>query len=249
MIRGTPKKLGIVPIVDATFELRFEPSDLSANELMLGLMHRELKDQIPKVSALPQATIPREMIQSIAALQYQPQRSLSGDQYHLALGPKVLALACIRPYSGWAAFSEMIRRTVDSLRNTDQVKEVERFSLKYRNIIEALPEVNQLGMLNVHLDVSSLPFGAKSTHIKVETAREQFDNLITIQTHTEVAINTTDERLRGILVDVDTIYQRELQNFWSDANHLLEKAHEVEKYLFFNILKPGTLESLNPEWE
>jgi len=245
----TPTRLGRVPIIDVAFELRFEPSSPSASELILGMIFKDLGTDLPNVAILPQASFPIEMIQSVPQLQYQPQRLMTGEQFQVALGPKVLAVLCKRPYPGWHLFKPIVRRVLDSLRDTEQVRRVERFSIKYRNVIESSSDHDQLQMLNVQLDVADLGFMDKSALLRVETSTDLFDNLIGIQTHVEAKIDDSNEIIRGVLVDVDTIYQKDLSDYWSAADALLEQAHETEKQVFFAILKPDTIEALKPVWE
>ncbi|GEM_PF-7075066 len=114
----TPTRLGRVPIIDVAFELRFEPSSPSASDLILGMIFKDLGTDLPNVATLPQASFPIEVIQSVPQLQYQPQRLMTGEQFQVALGPKVLAVLCKRPYPGWNLFKPFVLRVLKSLSAT-----------------------------------------------------------------------------------------------------------------------------------
>lgn len=245
----TPIRLTNVPVLEAIFELRFEPREFSAHELLPGLMFPKLKAYVAHLESLGPSHLPQELLQRDPALRYQLTRRLSGKQFTVGFGPRIIHLAALRPYPGWSEFREAINKTLASLRDSEQVKSIERFSIKYRNCIATENSGDQLNALNVNLRVGELDITKKSTRIAVESEAGDFQNLISILTRTLVDVNATSERLFGVLIDVDTVYSGRLDNFWAEIDGLLESAHRTEKTAFFSLLTDETLETLGPVWE
>lgn len=244
-----PTRLSTVPIIEATFQVRFAPVEPQAHELLPGLLLPRLRDYVPHFEGLGPGHLPVEILQQDPSLWYQHTGRLTGPQYNVGFGPRVLSLSANRPYPGWPEFRKVVEHTLDALRASEQARNIERFSLKYRHCLEAGHDIDHLSLLNVNLSVGNLQFAHKSARIAVESTDGDFQNLVSVLTRASVSINATGEQLFGVMLDVDTIHNGGYSDFWNEAGHLMDAAHKVEKETFFGLLTRETLESLGPVWE
>lgn len=248
MATKTPKKLENDPIIETSFELRFEPADTSSPDLLPGMLLPHLRQYVTGLDSIGPSNIPAEIVAQEPSLWYQPTKRLRGANHTLAIGPRVLALSVNRPYPGWHSFSSAITDVLAALQKTEQVKSVERFSLKYRNLLPVRSESECLSPLNVTFDVAGFDVSQKSIRITCETELDGFQNLINIITRARAQNTQTHESAEGTLIDIDTIFIDGFSDFWSEIKELTEKAHDVEKRVFFKLLTESTTEELKPVW-
>jgi uncharacterized protein (TIGR04255 family) len=83
--------------------------------------------------------------------------------------------------------------------------------------------------------------------LRTELREDGFIHIIQILSSAQ-AVLSTGERFEGLLIDIDTICQREPDEFWSDFQPLLNRAHLLNKILFFHLLTDETIRQLEPEY-
>jgi hypothetical protein len=64
-----------------------------------------------------------------------------------------------------------------------------------------------------------------------------------------VELPGTEGRLKGVLVDIDSIKPMRDDESWDALQQRLDDVHVACKRMFFSILKPETIEALDPEYE
>ena len=52
----------------------------------------------------------------------------------------------------------------------------------------------------------------------------------------------------GSVIDIETVLENNIDDFFGQMKELVEEGHVEEKKLFFSLLKPEYLETLNPEY-
>lgn len=243
------ERLGKDTIVEAIFEMRFSSNIESVADFLPGLLFQNLRERFPQSVRLPAADIPFHIRQKDPNLHYVPQHKLIGDGYNLSIGERVFSISCQRPYTGWQKeFKGVLLDLINKVQSTNVIDNVERFSLKYVNILPSEKDFD-LNMMDINLcagkyDLSS----ARPTHIRTEIIEGSFLNIIQISSGALAEISK-GKTIRGTLLDIDTIKQGPFSDFWSDATDLLEAAHTVEKNLFTSFVSDETLESLEPTYK
>lgn len=242
-----PEKLGHDTIIEALFELRFTSANESVADILPGLLYPNIRSEFPTIERLAITQLPIPVLQADDNLRYMPHYKLSGDHYYLQLGKHVFSIGCPRPYSGWSQFSEKIHALMDLLRQTNILDSIERFSIKYTNLIPESGDFS-LAPLEVNLKAGAFDLETLPTHIRTEVMQDGFLNIIQISSRV-TATTQTNQTLEGVLLDIDTIsWQHDLSNFWDVYADLLEHAHLVEKRIFFSMLTKETIERLEPHW-
>jgi uncharacterized protein (TIGR04255 family) len=150
-----PEKLGRDTIIEALFELRFSSTNESVADILPGLLYPHIRDEFPKIERLGVSQLPVSLLQNDSNFRYAPYYKLSGDHYYIQVGKHVFSIGCPRPYSGWPEFRSKIHALVGLLRDTGLIDSIERFSIKYTNLIPE-PSDFSLAQLNVNFRTGGL---------------------------------------------------------------------------------------------
>lgn len=251
MSKRIPIRLNKEPLLEAVWEIRFA-SDSSApvGEMLPGILYQALTADHPvKVVRLPSADIPRPIAQHDEGLRYLPTVRLEGpegDPFIIQVGERVVTLNCRRPYAGWAAFSERVRRLSQLLQTTGLIHRPERFSLKYIDLIELDPQPS-LASLEASLAVAGHDLVNKPVQLRTEIHQPPFIHILQVASPVDVMI-AGKEPHQGTLVDIDTIHAAGGE-FWETLEERLVLAHDQSKQLFFDLLTEAAIERLEPVYE
>jgi uncharacterized protein (TIGR04255 family) len=252
MTRRIPIRLNKEPLLEAVWEIRFgTDSDLSVGEMLPGMLYNSLRESYPTIVRLPTADIPRPIAQINDALRYVPTVRLEGPPgtpFAVHAGDRVVSLNNRRPYRGWADFSKRIHALAGLLKSTELIKNPERFSLKYVDVI-ALDAPPSLASLQVSLSVAGRDLVNQQVQLRTEIKDESFVHVLQVASPVDVVIAST-ERYRGTLVDIDTVCAvASGEDFWAVLDAQLDEAHARSKKLFFDLLTLEAEERLEPIYD
>src|SRR5437870_4231239 len=120
-----PQKIELCPIIEAVVEIRFEASIF--RNAVFGIVYNSLKDQFSgEVEKLPILQIPENLLQSDPSFQYKPYYKITKGNYALQIGPDVISISCLNPYSGWKEYSQLIFQILENFSKLNIIKKVER---------------------------------------------------------------------------------------------------------------------------
>jgi uncharacterized protein (TIGR04255 family) len=244
--KSVPKRLRKEPLLEAIWEIRFTSDRESVAELLPGLIYKAMAIEFPKIERLPAAGLPSAIVQQDSQLRYVPTVRLEGSPYSIQIGEHVVSLSCPLPYTGWGNFQPKIMGLAEILKETSLITRPERFSLKYIDIIP-LPGSPSLKPLRVVVKLGTHDLTSNPVQFRTELRENGFLHIVQIVSSAQ-AVLSTGERFEGLLLDIDTICQREPGEFWSDFLPLLDRAHQLNKNLFFHILTDETIDHLEPEY-
>jgi uncharacterized protein (TIGR04255 family) len=243
-----PVRLKKEPLLEAIWEIRFSGAQSAVADLLPGMLFKSFPGKYGKASKLPVADIPAPLVEHNLNLRYVPKIRLEGADQTIQIGDHVVSLSRRRPYSGWATFSADIRELAEAVRETGLVGQLERFSLKYIDLIELEKPVG-LALLNLELKMGEYELAGKPVQLRTEIKENDLIHIIQIISPAEVALPGTEARLKGALVDIDSIRPIADGESWGVLYQRLDEVHASCKKMFFNILKPETIEALQPEYE
>ena len=243
----TPIRLERAPLIEALFEIRFDPTNESAGDLLPGLLYQSLGETYRDVETLPMASMPPDIRSKDPNLRYKPYHRLRGKNLQISIGHRVVTLSESPPYSGWDHHKERILELLKSLRETRLIGSVERFSLKCINVIQTLEE-SQLSLLDASIEIAGKTASDNGFHLRAETLEGNFVNIIEILPNTTVMVSDGSQK-NGLMLNVDTIRNIDTEHFWEDELGNLEQAHAVLKNTFFKLLKDETIKGLVPVWQ
>lgn len=243
-----PVKLKKEPLIEAIWEIRFSSAQSSVADLLPGMLFKWFSSKYKKTSKLPIADIPAPVVEHDPNLRYVPKIRFEGANQTIQIGDRVVSLSCRRPYSGWARFSADIRELATAVQETGLIERLERFSLKYIDLIELETKIG-LDYLNLSLKIGEYKLDDKPVQLRAEIKESGLIHIIQIISPAEVVLPGKEARLKGVLVDIDSIRPMEDDESWNILYQRLDEVHLSCKNMFFNILKPETIEALDPEYE
>ncbi len=243
-----PVRLKKEPIVEAIWEVRFVLAGTSTADLLPGIVYQALSNKYPQFTRLPAAEIPVPLAEEDPKLRYTPRFRLDGKNQAILIGEHMVALSCCRPYPGWKKFSADICELVQVLESANLFDRLERFSLKYVNLLD-LTQPPDLNCLNLELKIGEFELHCQPVQLRTEIRQKELVHIIQIASPAKVTIPSRQDQLRGVLLEVDSIRVFPQGSLWSEVIHNLDTAHAASKEMFFKLLTPGTLQALEPEYE
>ncbi len=248
MAHRIPARLRKEPLIEAVWEVRFTSAKPSVGELLPGVVFKALSDKYPGLVRLPSADIPTAIVEHDPRLKYVPKIRLEGGNQAVQIGEHVVSLSCRRPYSGWKRFSEDIRTIIKIVRDTGLIDRLERFSLKYVDLIE-VAQPPSLNCLNLELKMGGYEIDTRPVQLRTDIKEGDLIHIIQIVSPAEVSIPGEPAGASGVLLDIDSIRPMKGNESWADVERHLDEVHAASKRIFFALLTPETLESLEPEYE
>lgn len=245
-----PKKLSKEPLVEALFELRFEESPLPLSKVLPGLLVKDFKSM--EIKPLAASDVPENFRRANPEFKFAPVLSIELEKYLINLSDYTVAVTCKYPYPGWGEFQPMIMKLFKSLSNQDfiQASTIERYSMKYVDLIEAEKREDQLGKLDIDFRLADYSLDKEDFQIRFEKSDNNYTHIITLASS---AIATfSNQKRKGLIIDIDTIkdcQNTQFNNIEKDFEDNLEKIHTVNKKEFFKALKPETVDSLEPVYD
>lgn len=248
-MKTLPKKLKKEPLIDAVFEIRFT-SVFVAGGILPGLLFGKLEGQ-KTIESLPMAQLPQAMRDADPNLLFAPLNRLDWGCYYVNVGDRSVSIGFKHPYSGWNSFKPAITKVMEALKDSNVIKSVDRYSLKYIDLLPATSLQEQVEFVNFDVTLADHKLKKEVFQIRLEIPREGYVHAVQVVSSATATLHTGETR-QGLIVDVDTISNQlnisfdELLNNFSDK---LEAIHQANKKIFFDCLKPQTIDALEPEYE
>jgi uncharacterized protein (TIGR04255 family) len=243
-----PVRLKKEPLLEAVWEIRFSGTKPSVADLMPGMLFRTLSCKYRNIVRLPIADIPATIVEHDPNLRYAPKIRLENDNQVVQIGEHVISLNCRRPYSGWTQFSADIRELAKVVQDTGLIERLERFSLRYIDLIELAQPIG-LDCLNLTLKLGEYEINTRPVELRTKIEEGDLIHIVQITSPAEVVIPKEEGRLKGVLLDIDTIRLLAEKGSWYDISEHLDDVHMACKKMFFSLLKPETIGKLEPEYE
>lgn len=244
-----PKKLKKEPLIDAVFEVRFT-SAFPAGSVLPGLLFGKLVGD-KKIEQLPLSQLPQVMRDADPNLRFAPLSRLDWQQFYINVGDRSVSVGFKHPYPGWNSFKPAIIEVMDILNGADILKSVERYSLKYIDLLPATDLREQVSFVNFDVTLAGHKLENEVFQIRLEIPRDGFIHVIQVVSSATATLHTGEAR-QGLIVDVDTIVNQQgipFEELLSGFSDKLEVIHQANKKVFFDCLKPQTIMALEPEYD
>jgi len=244
-----PKRLKKEPLIDAVFEVRF-PGEFRAGSLLPGMLFAGL-DGDKKSEALPFSQIPQAMRDADANLRYAPLNRIDWGKYFVNVGDRSVSVSFKYPYPGWGSFKPAIINVMEVLKGANVIKSIERYSVKYIDLIPSTDLREQVSFVNLDVTLAGHKLEGEAFQIRLEIPKDGFIHAVQVATSATVTLHNGESR-EGLIVDVDTIAKQDgvtFDDFLSGFGDKLDRIHRANKEVFFDCLKPKTIEALEPEYE
>lgn len=235
-----PKKITPCPLIDTIVEIRFD-SDLLPDAIF-GIIYKEVKEDYPKLQKLPILNVPDVIRLEEPDFKYQPHYQFIHEKFVLQIGPKMLAVSSPGEYVGWEIFLNKIMETYSIIKRLEIISKVTRLGIRYINFFN----FDIFDQINLKVSMNDAPLKSEQTMLRSKSQDGKFMNLLQILN--KATIKGEKEIRKGSIIDIDTHLDEEIKNFFNEIRDLLVEGHEVEKTLFFSLIKDEYLQTLNPEY-
>lgn len=237
-----PKKIDLCPIVDGVVELRFK-STIFPNAVF-GLIFNALQKDFPTVEKLPILQLPEQLRDLDPNFRFKAQyRITSKDGYSVHIGPDVLIIGASMPYKGWEEYFSRIELVIEQVFKTNVIEQILRLGVRFINFFDE--DIFQ--KINLNISINDSTHQPSNTQLRTEIVREGFLNTLNLANNATQKLDQAKER-SGSIIDIDTFRSYEDKDFYGKFKSEINKAHIVEKEIFFNLLKTEYLNSLNPQY-
>lgn len=245
-----PTKLKNEPLVDAVFEIRFSSAAL-ASSVLPGIFFAHIQGQ-PQIDRFPVAEIPSEIRAGQPNFRFQPLMRIHwGESFFVLIGDYSVGLGCRMPYAGWRKFKPHILELVGLLVKSGVLHSVERYSLKYVGVIEGTDVAQQIKRIDIGLRLGKYTVQAEPFQLRVEMRHDSLIHIVQLGAPSTAMLMDGSQRI-GILIDIDTIFERtvtDVNNIMSELPSKIEDIHTRNKEIFFELLTKETLEYLEPSYD
>lgn len=229
------------PLIEVVFEVRFKPKSNFATELLIAI-NQNFGNPLEIIHA-EGLHFPAEIKAQQQEFYYIPSYRINYSLFSLLISDGslvVLKNSLDDQYEGWCGFKNTPLQIIEILKEKGKINEIQRFSLKYTNLI---PTDSALEDLNIAIKIGdeSLHEQAKVT-LKTESKDDDIISLMDISSHVELE-NKSDitgeiRRLSGTLLIIDVIKNSGISNLESvNAEFLegLEILHDKAKQTYSKI--------------
>jgi len=249
-----PARLERDTIVETIFEIRFNSDTKSVASLLPGIVFSSANGALTQITELDTLKLPPEVLLRDPSFRYASHYRLSSDQFYVNIGEHSFSVCGVRPYMGWKAYQEKILLMMGILKESGLIANIERFSLKYTNVVPRDKGESFLADLDVEMRMGPHSLGDRPTLLRTEIEDGGFLNIVQVSTHVsamkiDLPSNVEQpEDTTGTLFDIDTIYMKGgLKDFWERLPAYLNEAHDAEKKVFYSILR--NVDKFGPVWE
>lgn len=235
-----PKRITPDPIIEAVVEIKFEPK--VPPDAILGLVYRKIEDKYKNIQKLPILQLPDEIRTRDSNLRYQPYYKMTHGNFVFQIGPRVLSLS-VAKYPGWDSFAQEINYIYNQCNDSRILDKIVRLGMRYIDFFDS----NMFKHCLLSLYLQGRDFSEQATALHTQVAHDKYVSDLRIS---NMATVTKEGKNReGSIIDIDTYVDDPKFIVNNPLPELLDSQHKIAKELFFSLLKPDFLETLNPEYE
>lgn len=241
-----PKKISPCPIIEAVVELRFKPTSGTPKEAIPGILYNKLiGTDFSEFNKLPVTEIPEFVRESDPNLKYA---ALYASQHknipslRFQFGPRSCSLVSGIDYTGWDVLYRELSKMVEDIHSLKFVKEIERIGLRY---ISFFKDENIFKNTHASCDLAGNSMLESATTLRSEFKLDSFFCALQMSNTAHLSDGKS-----GSLIDIDVFktFPEETDLQIEPFLGAIKDAHDLEKMVFFSLLKEEYLRKLNPEY-
>jgi len=243
-----PTSLEREPLVDAVFEMRLASAH-PLGDILPGFLLHDLGEGT-RVSRLPAADIPQPMRKDDPNLQFTPVQRIDVEGFSILVGDRNIVISCTLPYPKWPNFKMAIIDIISRIGKLGLPGEVERYSLKYVNLLQAPTFEEQIEKIEMSVRLGNLEVTKEHVSLQVHEREEDTVHILSITTGANGHID--GKAVTGALVDIDSIRHAkfpDVRSFSEGVEKGLESLRQKNKEKFFSCLKFSTIQEMGPTYE
>lgn len=199
---------------------------------------------------LPSLSIPKEFRDQDPNFAYVPVCRISWGNYWILIGDRVFGVASKIPYHGWADFKRHILEACTAVLNAGLVQSVSRCSMKYIDILDAIP-FEPAACFKLNFSIGGREAHGNNFHVNLGFKEGEVSH--TLQVFSKAEINLLDGKLlSGPLLDLDSVIElgaEDTNEFLKRLAGRAEQLHDQNKRIVFDSFSEQALQYLEPTYE
>lgn len=250
MTTQIPRRLRIEPLIEAIWQVQFDPApDQAVGDALPGVLFSALRQGHPglMIHRLPVADIPAQVAALDPNLRFAAKYRIEapGWSYLIQVGDRIVTLNCRPPYEGWDMFKQRISALIMILDRSGLIPEPHQHALRYIDLLTLEPPP-ALGSLRIGLSVGDRAIVGDPVQMRVELPDTGCRHVL--QVATPALANLPDGPRQGTLIDLETTAEPTPKR-WEAIQDGLEPLHTASKRLFFTqLLSQDAIERMQPEY-
>jgi len=233
MQKTLPTTVTPCPIIEVVSEIIFNRNMTIEPSAVHGKVYDKLKARYSKVENLPIYQLPEVIRLEDENLKNKPWHKFSNSAYSVMIGANVISIVALEPYSCWSEYKKEIAFVLDLLLETDIVASVTRIGLKYVDKFD-YPIIGQ-----INLGIKSSLNILESQEMQIRTSlstKEDMSAIVSIAN--AVSLVYKDQKQNASILDIDVFhkYENAGEHDIRDVMPFLDKAHDYQKELFFDLI-------------
>jgi uncharacterized protein (TIGR04255 family) len=234
-----PAKIEPCPILEAIAEVRFVTT--VPEQGVVGMVYAQLRERYPDLIPLPLSAFPIEARAANPSLLYQPAVQFHSKEFIIQVGSRVAGLA-IKPkqYPGWTRMREEVVYLLGVLAKAAFISEAERLAIRYVNFLEE----NVFEKIKLDVLVENQPYRSHEMAIITTFVKDAATARLSVANNAVATIE--GKRFPGSLLDIDVWFSSVDFDLFQLGLQKFDEAHVLLKQIFFGLLTPEFLSSLNP---
>lgn len=169
----------------------------------------------------------------------------TNESIKVNVSSNVIVFNSYKNYIGWDHYFPIIKTTIEKLFATNLIKEIKRIGIRY---ISQFDNTSLIDNLNMNLSIDIPNKNLEATQIRTEFTEGEFRIILTLINKIKQLQGDTKKDLNTSIIDIDVIQLPANLNNSKTTLEAIENGHQKQKAVFFSLLKPTFLETLNPEY-
>lgn len=244
-----PVKLDKEPLVEAVCQLRVA-GGAALNVFFPGMLLTRYPQDVSGLQQLPSAMIPEQLRAMQPEMAFVPIIQLKFKGVLVMIGQRSISVSNPAPYLGWRQFKSLIIEVFNVLLQSKQVSKIDRYSIKYVNVLKANEVSGPFNALDWSIRIGRLDLNMQSTNVRTETVSNKLVTIITLSGGVAVQV-PGQAPVQGALIDIDTVCQEGAgpEEFMARMPEELDRIRHANKVAFFECLTNEAIHELSPTYE
>ena len=234
-----PEKITPCPVVEAVLEIRFVTSE--SWRTLPGLLYSHIRDRYREQRDLPLAQFPEDFVRRDPSLTYLPLVQFFSADFLIQFGPRMIAVSTKpKEYPGWTAIRAEMAWLLERVKESGFVSEGERLSVRYIDFFEE--DVFSKLLLGAHVGERAL----EPRELSISTVLRRDPLTARLMVSNSAILGGSEQARSGSILDLDVWLGSLDFDLFENGIEKFGEAHQMVKQVFFGLLRPEFLATLNP---
>jgi uncharacterized protein (TIGR04255 family) len=231
-----PKKIDSRCVKDAIIEIRY--SSKLPFEVLVGYIFKSIDDNFTYSN---RPINPQEQLN----FQFSIQHLFFNEKIKFQLQPNSIIFNCLNEYVLWDEYLPQIENVINQILKIEEIDSFTRVGVRY---ISEFEMVDFKDTLNFNFSFNQPSIASNTYSFKSEFEIDK--GFVIFQLHNKLRLiqNAENSDVFFSQIDIDVVNQNlsVLRENHIELFRIIDDLHSIEKRLFFDLLKPEFLKSLNP---